>query len=407
MITPPPRPPELSEQVADGGLDPHPAVVELLDAGGSEDRPKYLATLRNLYTILTEDPRWAGKVRYNEFSNRVVANGLALDDHHATFLAIWCDQVYKVRPTTSKVVEAVTLVAREASFHPVREYLDGLVWDGVDRTSTWLIDYLGAADTPLNRIFAERFLTAAVSRVMRPGCKVDQCLVLHGKQGVGKSLVPRILAGDDWFSDSDIDLGSKDKYQQLDGTWIYEIAELQSFKGRASTAVKAFITSQSDSYRRPFGRFKATVPRQTVFVGTTNDDDFLDDPTGSRRFWVVSVGEVLDLEGLMAVRDQLWAQACEHYAEDRLTYLTRDESALLAASNAAFESDDVWMTPILQWVEDEGRDNVTVHQVARDALHMASREISKGDQMRISKILRRLNFIRMKQRDRVVWRRAR
>jgi len=401
------RTPSLGELLGVDDPAPEPEVLDLLDTTGPDDSPRPMSTLRNVYAILVHDSRWTDRLRFNAFSNRILYDDEPLQDHHATRIAIWCDQVYKVRPSTAKVSEAVTLAAREASFHPVRAYLDGLVWDGVPRTETWLIDHLGVEDQPLHRIFGERFLTAAVARVMDPGCKMDTCLVLKGRQGVGKSQVPRILAGDDWFSDSDIDLGSKDKYQQLDGVWIYEIAELQSFRGREATAVKAFMTSQTDNYRPPFGRHRINVPRQTVFVGTTNDDDFLDDPTGSRRFWPVTVGPELDLEGLAAVRDQLWAEACEAYANDGLTYLTRAEAQQLVVSNAAFESDDAWTQPIVAWLEAEGRDNVTVHQVAEVVFHIPHRDLSRSHQMRIAKILRRLNFVRHKQSWRVVWRRAR
>lgn len=212
-------------------------------------------------------------------------------------------------PGKTNTIDAATFVCLENTHHPIREYLDGLTWDGKPRIETWLIDYLSAPDTPLNRALSKLVLTAAVRRIREPGVKFDHILVLEGEQGTGKSTAIRILAGADNFSDQDIlTVDSKQQMEAMEGIWIYEISELAGLNRSETNRVKAFASRQIDRGRPAYGHFRENRPRQTIFIGTTNEKRYLRDNTGNRRFSPVETGRI-DLDGLTRDRDQLWAEA--------------------------------------------------------------------------------------------------
>jgi hypothetical protein len=218
---------------------------------------------------------------------------------------------YGFDPGQQHIIDALRLECIENTFDPVREYLDGLRWDGVPRIDDWLIRYCGAADTPLNRAFGRKVLVAAVRRVRQPGCKFDEMLVLEGFQGQGKSTMVRVLAGEANFSDAEIIGGDKREQQEaVQGIWIYEIGELEGMTKHDVTAIKLFLSKTHDSARPAYGRTRVDRPRRCVFVGTTNDKSYLRDTTGNRRYWPVELGsKLIDLEMVKRDRDQLWAEA--------------------------------------------------------------------------------------------------
>ncbi|MBK6704250.1 MAG: hypothetical protein IPG56_11180 [Caulobacteraceae bacterium] len=210
----------------------------------------------------------------------------------------------------------------EHQFDPVRESLRNLKWDGVRRLRTWLSRYLGAEDTPLNRAIGMKTMVAAVRRVNEPGCKFDYVPVLEGAQGTGKSTALKILAGEDeFFSDQDlVHLDAKAQQEALRGKWIYEIAELSGLSRTESERTKAFLSRTHDRARRAYGYASIDQPRRCIFIGTTNDNNYLKDPTGNRRFWPVATGRI-DLDALAADRDQLWAEAVIADAAGETLYL--------------------------------------------------------------------------------------
>lgn len=171
----------------------------------------------------------------------------------------------------------------------MRDYLDGIpAWDGIPRVETLMHDYFGAEDTPLVRAMTKKTLVAGVARVIEPGIKFDNVLVLQGDQGIGKSTLWKKLAGT-WFSDSLRSMEDNKAFEALRGIWIGELAELAATKKSEVEAQKAFLSSQVDRYRPAFGRRVQEFPRQCILVGTTNEHEFLRDRTGNRRFWVVKL----------------------------------------------------------------------------------------------------------------------
>jgi len=277
-------------------------------------RPKPL--LINADIALRHCPDWEGVFAFDEFQQkvRVIAESPIggeyprdWSDADDTRTAIWM-QRQGVDVGGDLVRKAVQAIARENSVHPLRDWLRSLSWDGEPRVDHWLSTYLGAAPSDYVRSVGRMWLISAVARVVRPGCKADHMLVLEARQGAGKSRALRILAGDEYFVDSLPGLDQKDAQLQTFGAWIIEWAELDRLNRTETTAVKAFLTRQVERLRRPYGHHVEDVPRQCVFVGTTNLKDYLGDETGNRRFWPVSCGRI-DCESLARDRDQLWAEA--------------------------------------------------------------------------------------------------
>ncbi|MEI1258343.1 virulence-associated E family protein [Blautia sp. JLR.GB0024] len=225
----------------------------------------------------------------------------------------------------AKILSAVTKVADDRAYHPVREYLAGLPeWDGVKRVDTLLIDYLGADDNDYTRQVTRKTLCAAITRVMHPGCKFDTVLVLCGPQGIGKSTLIAKL-GQEWFSDSLNLADTKDKTaaEKLQGYWIIEIGELAGMGSAGVKTLRTFITTQDDRYRASYGRRVSSHPRQCILIGTTNSEEgYLNDVEGGRRFWPVnvpSIGEKRVWDITQEEINQIWAEAfCRYHAGEAL-----------------------------------------------------------------------------------------
>lgn len=233
-------------------------------------------------------------------------------------------------PAKDKIADAVGLIAERRAYHPVLDYLDGLKWDGVERLNQWLIRYLGADDTPLNRAFGRKILCAAVRRVKNPGCKFDAMLVIEGAQDIGKSSAIAALCPDrEWFTDQ-LEVGADPKVtiEKTTGAWLIEMPELDGMGKRDTNRVKSFITTTDDRARLAYGRYAVTRPRQFILFGTTNESHYLNDLTGNRRFWIVRAIKA-DVADLAAIRDQLWAEAVQAEPAEKLWL---DDQALRSAA---------------------------------------------------------------------------
>lgn len=301
-------------------------------------------TLDNIIKILEQDPGLKGKAAFNEFAAQLQALGALPWDTRAerrpwgdaddVGLMWYLEKRFGITGT-EKIRQGLILVADRNKFHDVRDYLAGLSWDGRERLDTVLTDYLGAADSLYVRAAARKSFTAAVARVMRPGCKWDYVPVLIGKQGIGKTTFLREI-GHGWYSDNLQTFSGKEAIETIQGVWINEIGEMTGYSKSENNVIKQFISRQFDSYRRPYGRNVEQYPRQGVFFGTCNEHDFLKDPTGNRRFWPISCGVIPprksiwdDLPGEV---NQLWAEALARYHEGEKLHL--DEITGKAAQEA-------------------------------------------------------------------------
>lgn len=288
---------------------------------------QYKPTIENISLILENDENLKGKIALNEFSHRTMIKGNLpwhrllnkkegdqWKDSDDSSLRHYIEKVYRIT-SPMKINDGLLIVEEKNKFHPIRDYFNSLVWDGVKRVDNLFIDYLGASDTKYNRMVTRKALVAGVARIFNPGVKFDYMLVLVGKQGVGKSHILSLL-GQNWYSDSFNTVQGKEAYEQLQDAWIIEMAELTAAKKAETEAVKHFISKREDIYRVAYGKRVTKFPRQCVFFGTTNEMDFLKDKTGNRRFWPVMVEKhriKKDLwrEDIKAEIHQIWAEAVE------------------------------------------------------------------------------------------------
>ncbi len=288
------------------------------------------------------------------------------------------------------VHQAVEMRAHERAFHPVRDYLNALTWDGTPRLAGWLTAHLGAAATEYNSAVGAMFLISMVARVFAPGCKADHMPVLEGEQGARKSTACQVLAGE-WFSDSlpDVTAG-KDVAQHLAGKWLIEIGELSAIKRGDAELLKQFLARSVEKFRPSYGRREVVAPRQCIFVGSTNDDAYLKDATGGRRFWPVKVGTI-DIDSLRRNRDQLFAEAVKQYRDGAKWWPDREFERIhiKAEQEARFESDP-WEDDIRNFLAD--KDGVRVNSIAREALHLDIAKVGTIEQRRISNVLRLLGW---------------
>jgi predicted P-loop ATPase len=291
------------------------------------------------------------------------------------------------------VHKAVDLRAHEYPFHPVRDYLNSLRWDGGPRVDTWLSKYLNAALSEYTKAIGRMFLIAAVARIFQPGCQADYMLILEGPQGEFKSNACKILGGE-WFSDHlpDIATAGKDVSQHLRGKWIIEVTELHAMSRAESNQLKAFITRTVERYRRSYGRKEVIEPRQCIFIGTTNNSVYLRDETGSRRYWPVKTGTI-NLDDLKRDRDQLFAEALHLFRSGAQWWPDKkfEEIHVQPEQDARFEADP-WEDPICDYLGGLtiNPPRVTTSQIARYALGFQfDAKIGFGDARRIGAILER------------------
>jgi predicted P-loop ATPase len=292
------------------------------------------------------------------------------------------------------VHQAVDLRAHERAFHPVRDYLSAVTWDGRPRLEGWLTIYLGAAQSPYHSAVGAMFLISMVARVFGPGCKADHMPVLEGEQGARKSTACQVLAGE-WFSDRLPDVTSgKDVAQHLAGKWLIEIGELSAIKRGDAELLKQFLARSVEKFRPSYGRREVVAPRQCIFIGSTNDDAYLKDATGGRRFWPVKVGAI-DIDGLRRDRDQLFAEAVKQYRDGAKWWPEREfERTHIKAEQEARLESDPWEDAIREFVDN--KDRVRVNDIAREALHLEIAKVGTVEQRRISNVLKKFGWARGK-----------
>ncbi|MGE7777363.1 VapE domain-containing protein [Chitinophaga sp. NPDC101104] len=319
-----------------------------------DKKGNYYSTIDNIIRVLKNDPALKGRFAINQFERREVAlrnlpwrkitpQTAYLTDVDDAGVRHYLESVYNITGV-QKVQDGLNLVISENGFHPVREYLEGLTWDGVPRAERLLVDYLGAEDNVYVRTVTRKILAAAVTRIFRPGAKFDYVLVMVGKQGLKKSSLIDALGGK-WFSDSFSTIQGKEAYEQIQGVWLVEMGELAGLKKAEVETVKHFISKRVDRYRVAYGRRIEDFPRQCVFFATTNNRDFLRDPTGNRRFWPVDVHVTQPVKDVFqdlteAERGQIWAEAMEWYRGGEALYLPKEIEAMATAMQAEHSEQD-------------------------------------------------------------------
>lgn len=359
------------------------------------------ATLANLLVALRDAPEWAGVLGHDQSAHRTIARKAPpwggsrqppyqWGEEDDILAAEWA-QLHGITISTLVAAQAIQAAAGERPFHPIREYLENLRWDGDRRIDTWMSTYLGAAPSEYMAAVGARWLIGAVARVLSPGCKNDCALILEGPQGLKKSTALRAL-GEPWFTDDVADIGSKDAQLQIRGVWIIEWSELDAMSRVDISKIKAFMSRATDRFRPPYGHRLIELPRESVFAGTTNNDSYLRDETGGRRFWPVRCGSI-DISGLKQSREQLWAEAVVRFREGDPWWL--DKPFLVEAAEveqAERYEGGVWDELIRDWVA--GRKCVSIPEVLGGCIKKPAEQWTQADKVLVGRSLRALKWER-------------
>jgi len=404
--------------------EPPPPDDDPLNAG-AEDSDEWLvlfeldrygkkrATVRNVELVLNNDPRWRGVLGYCEFSYSImkrtktpliISDVGEWNDADAAALRVWMSYEYGFTPSHADIADALSVVARRRLFHPVREYLNKLEWDGVHRLSTWLNQAFKSTDNEKYlSIVGPKVLVGAVARVMQPGCKMDNVMILEGEQGKGKSSVIRALFGE-WFTDAPLPIGDKDAYMVIQGKWGLEIAELDAFHKAEVTALKHFFSQMIDRFRPAYGRVAQDHPRQTVFWASTNQDVYLRDYTGNRRFWPLYC-PIVNNQWVKKHRDQLWAEAVHLYNEGYRWWVSRetpeDEEEWLIVTDVQDSrlQRDPWEDKLAPWLDKQSKLYFTAAEILEDCIGLDSAHQQQAHLNRLGPIMRSLGWRDKRKRE--------
>ena len=342
-------------------------------------------------------------IKYDDFSGQILVSFKgnseleAWTEHLSLKITMALQRQYPELRNLSRhtVDQAVQLYARKDPFNQLTEKLDSLIWDGKARLDTWLINYCGVAeDNAYTREVGKIWLLGAVKRAYKPGSKFDYCLVLEGRQGIGKSMLLSILSCG-YFQEI-TDFNGKDALMVLGGAWIAEIGELSALKKSDMEVVKGFLTKQCDRFRPPYSKFVESKPRTVVFAGTTNKDDYLRDETGNRRFLPVYCHEIR-IEEFQQDRDQLLAEAVQRYHQGESLLLSKEAEQIAAEEQKARLPEDPWKERIAKYVAD--KESVVMDDIFIHALGMKDpKSWCRGHKTRVGSTLCELGWQKRRRR---------
>jgi len=388
-----------------GPSGPNLAFLELLARG---DKNQILSTTANALILLDLDPELIGLLSYDELYCRGVINRSPPTAHTGIrarpgpYPRPWDDAdiqlllSYMQRAWTSgfkqSVIEGAMLATADAHrFHPIRDWLAALQWDGTPRIDRWLQAAFDSPNNPYTSAVGARFLIAAVRRVRQPGCKFDHMPIFEGAQGIGKSTALRALFGDAWFTDSlPADVGSRDAALALLGVWGVELAEIDQVIRAEVETVKAFLSRPVDRYRPPYGRSFVDAPRQCVLVGTSNSSDYLRDTSGNRRFWPIEC-RAADAEWVTLNREQLWAEAAQRESQGDVLWLQEHElNATAVEVQTSRLTEDTWQDALEDWLY--SRVETTTADALLNGIGVQREKQDRRATLRVCECLRKLGW---------------
>jgi len=376
----------------------------------------YKATPHNTrnYLDLLDALELKGKLKFNEFSQQIELlnppewlKTKTWEEYAAIAIQCKLSSKWLYNVSIPAVHNAILLLAKECTCHPVKEYLESVSWDGLPRLDTWLHMYCGAEDNHKNAFIGRKTLIAAVNRIYVPGCKFDHVLVMEGRQGIGKSYTFNILS-QPWFTDAPLDIRDKGAVEVLQGKWFVELAEMDAIGKFEKRTLRGFLSRCEDRCRMAYERSARNFPRQNIFVGTINPEAsgwLLDDE--NRRFWPVATPQ-FNLKALQADRDQLWAEAYHYYREGENIHVSDAKMEMLLREEASIRQlDDPWTGKIISWVEEHATmfidnknrclvvDPIVVYEqcINGSALTFGNREA-----LRITAILKKMGFVKRRIR---------
>ncbi|MCW2763375.1 MAG: hypothetical protein JWR85_3576 [Marmoricola sp.] len=357
-------------------------------------------TLYNLMQYMKNVPGLGKQIRHNELTGQVEWCNEPLCDADYVDIQTMIEQA-GFQPSKTDIPAAVARTALFNKYHPVREYLDALKWDGTKRLDRFLHILFGTADGPYERAVGAKWMIGAVARVYQPGCKMDTMLVLEGPQGLKKSTALRTLFGAAYFTEMVNELRDHKRFvEQIAGKWVVEFAELSALRKADVELVKAIITMQVDKTRPSYGRHTVEYLRQCVLAASVNPkagQGYLTDSTGNRRFWPVAC-TAIDLPRLERKRDQLWAEAVSRFRDGEEWWLTEAESALAVREQDNRMQGDVWEDTISSHLTPGFA--YTSAQILSDALKMPIAQHDQRAKDRVAAIMDDLGWSQVVRKER-------
>lgn len=354
--------------------------------------------------------------RFNEFTGEGFVYGLAdygprLADAEFGELYLLTQRSYGFKVSREDLRDIVRAEMRRNRFHPIRDYLSALEWDGVERLDEWLITYAGAEDSDYVRAVGSITMIAAIKRIFEPGCKFDEMTILESPEGRNKSSAIKVLAGDEYFLDeAPFGVETRQVIESLRGKWMIECPDLDGMNRAEVNTLKAFLSRSHDRAALKYERDSTVLPRQCIFFGTTNEEAYLISKTGNRRFWPVRI-QCFDLQCLAQDRDQLWAEAMARYRGGASIRMPEELWAIARQHQADREVADEWEAIIWEWLDDKQRaprfglseTRVRIVDIAKEALGMQIEKLDQRTANRIAACMKRRNWKMFQRSDGNRW----
>lgn len=401
----------LDQPVPGGPEDWRKGLIYMLDKDGQPAGLRQIGANANL--ILENDPEWRDTLRFNDVTKEITTHGGPAMNYHRACLDVeianWLARSqYKLFMNSFAIGEQVLAVARKHSYDPIRDYLMSLKWDGVPRIAKFFEKYMGAQGDleHISRV-SRCFLISCAARGLSPGCEVQTVPILQGKQGCGKSRSLRVLGGQ-WFTDTKLKIGDKDSRITAAQNWIIELAELASLRNADVDEVKGFVSQRDDKIRPPYGKVNEIFERHCVFVGSVNPDDFLNDWTGNRRWWPITVTNC-DVNLIKHDRDQLFAEAVARYQAGEPWHLQDDDAAKAEEIANQYMRKSIRAEQLLAWYAqrplNQRPGELTSFEMAHNVFGVPADRISKSIQIECGFVAAELKFVKKRRRvgEKTVW----
>ena len=349
------------------------------------------ASIANIVKILFMDDNLP-TIYYDEFLQDEIVDNQPVSDKTILKFKLYLSEQYELEIPTMNVREAILLVADFNLINSLIDYFESLTWDQTKRLDNLLIDNADAANTDYTRSVTAITFLSAVKRAYESGCKVDSMLILEGPQGCLKSTLIKVLCPDEkYYSDTPLQIGNKDAYQQLRGKFLYEISEMSSILNSRNNDAKTYLSAAVDNYRGSYGSRNADYRRRNIFIGTTNDREYLLDSTGGRRYLPIRVDNI-DIASISKIKDQLWAEAIHRYKAGEKCYLSKEMEKYAIDEQSKRFSSDPWESEIDTWLEENNLEKVTSNMIWLDLFKQDISKIKRQDHNRISSVMARLEY---------------
>lgn len=385
--------------IEEGELHRLGLLVNIFDGRRAKVREKVLGT---------------GALRFNELTDRVELGGKPYSLENEDIFGVRVRLISELNKQMNlklnfgreDIRDAILWVAKQDSYHPFGEWVADLPkWDTVDRLTGDLPKAFRQAAGAIEATFLRLTVRIAVARATQPGVKADTMLVLVGKQGIYKSTAIAALGGE-WFTDTAVDVDNKDSWELIHRHWFVEWGELTGLQRRDMESIKAFLSKRDDTFRAAYARSALTKLRRCVFVGTTNDEDFLSDLTGNRRFWPVRVEGKIDVEWIRANREQVFAQALHEVMGGAPLYLDEEQAKAQAATAESYVEGHAWEVLVSDWMDAHapiGDEGCSILQIAKDALSVEPEKLAMREKKLLASILRRLGARKVRSAKNIRW----